>query len=48
MKALEYPLELALGNSNACVANLQLNGAVRRFQCNRDDTLERELERVGQ
>src|SRR5580692_3705421 len=48
MKALEHPLEMLIGNSHSCVADLQFHYAVRILQCERNLTLERELQGVGE
>src|SRR5262245_39288526 len=47
MKALEYLLELVVGNSHNRVADLQFHGAVHRLQRYRHLALERELESIG-
>src|SRR5580704_13746297 len=46
MKALEHPLEMLLGNSHSCVANLQFHYAVYILECESNLTLERELQGV--
>ena len=48
MKALEYPVAVLLGNPHSRIADLQLDGAIDRFQHDRHGAIEGELERIGQ
>jgi hypothetical protein len=48
MKAFEHAIAVFFGDSDAGIADPQLNRALHRFQRKRDRALERKLERVGQ
>ena len=48
VKPLEHPVEMLLGNSDSCVTDLQFHYAVHILKCERNLTLERELQGVGE